>query len=88
MRREIIRRSSSAIIAMIPTARRFCVGHVGRDEIDAGLLEAKQKVCVPAEAINLRDDELGAVEPACLDSLSQDGSIRLLPTLDLDAGRG
>jgi hypothetical protein len=41
-------------------------------------------VCIPAEAIDLGDDELSAVEPACLDSLSQDGPIRLLPTLDLD----
>ena len=45
MRREIIRRSSSAIIAMMPTARRFAC--VGRDESDSGLSEVKQEVPVP-----------------------------------------
>ena len=41
-------------------------------------------MCIPAQAINLGDDELSAVKPASLDSLSQDGPVRLLPTLDLD----
>src|SRR4029077_12266856 len=41
VRREIIRRSSSAIIATISTVRPF-VRHVGRDEID--VFEAKQEV--------------------------------------------
>ena len=41
----------------------------------------EQEVCIPAEAINLGDDELDAVKPA---SLTQDGPVRLLPALDLD----
>ena len=40
----------------------------------------EQEVCIPAEAINLGDDELDAVKPA---SLTQDGPVRLLPA-DLD----
>ena len=56
VRREIIRRSSSAIIAMMPTVRRFGFRHVRCDEINAGLFETKQEVCIPAETINLGDD--------------------------------
>jgi hypothetical protein len=40
-------------------------------------------VWIPAETINLGDDELGAVKPANLDSLTQDGPVRLLPALEL-----
>jgi hypothetical protein len=49
-----------------------------------GLFETKQEVCIPAEAINLGDDELGAEKPASFESITQDGPVRLLPALDLD----
>jgi hypothetical protein len=40
-----MRAGFSAIIAMMPTARRFAC--VGRDESDSGLFEVKQEVPAP-----------------------------------------
>jgi hypothetical protein len=45
------------------------VRHVRRNEIDAGLLETQQEMCIAAQSINLGDDELCAVESARLDRL-------------------
>jgi hypothetical protein len=42
VRCEIIRRFSSATIAMMPTVSRFGVGHVRCDEVHARLLQAEQ----------------------------------------------
>src|SRR6185437_7104685 len=57
--------------------------HVGRDEVDAGLVQAQQEMGIAREAIQLGDDQLGAVGPASLQRRLKLGSIRPLAALDL-----
>ena len=59
-------------------------GHISGHEVDARLLEAKQEMRVAAEPIDLSDNELGAIKPAGLDSLGQDGTIGVLAAFDFD----
>jgi hypothetical protein len=59
------------------------VGHVGRDEIDARLHQAREEVQVAAEAIELRHYQLGLLLATGGKDLSKFGAIRPLARLRL-----
>ena len=60
------------------------VRHVSSDEINAGLLKAKQEMRVTAEAVDLGDDQLGTVQPARFERLRQHRAIIVLAAFDFD----
>ena len=52
------------------------MGHVGGDELDAGLLEAEQEVGVARQAVELGDQQHGAAEAALGEG---EGELRAVP---------
>jgi hypothetical protein len=59
------------------------MGHIGRHEVDAGLLQTQEEVRVTTKTIQLRDHKPGAVNTASLQSLCQSGAVGVLAALDL-----
>jgi hypothetical protein len=58
--------------------------HVGRHEVNAGLLEPEQEMRIAGKTIELGNDQLGAKYPAKLESLVQLRPVGLLAALHLD----
>jgi hypothetical protein len=63
------------------------VRHVGGDKVNASVTEAKQEIRIPRQAIQLGDDELGAVQPASGERGLELRPIGFLAGLDLDEFR-
>lgn len=82
LRAEIIRRSSSASIAMIPTVRRLAFV-MSAQEFHAGLFQPKEEVGVSAEAIELRNHQCGPVDAAGLGGADRLESIGTFAALHL-----
>jgi hypothetical protein len=71
VRSEIAVRSCSATSANDADGETVGVSHVHGHELDAGLLQAEQEVRVAAEAIELRNDQLGVEGTAGFDGLGE-----------------